>query len=249
MNIIFDIDGTICDNGKHIEENIQEEIKSLYNKHNVVFASARPIRDMLPILNKEFHSSLLIGCNGGIHYKNGDFGKTHHFETNIIKQVVNFLKKGNIPYVLDGDWHYSLSKITHPFHDYIKSLSNYEYLENDLIEKGITKLLILDNTKESEVTEFLGSFNEKFNLNKHTKDSLFDITPNHNNKYIALKECGLNMQESICFGNDHNDFMMLDNAHISVFVGGENTYNDADIYTDFNGVHNVIKELKSTGVL
>lgn len=249
MNIIFDIDGTICNNGTSIAENIQNEIKSLYSKHNVVFASARPIRDMLPILNKEFHSSLLIGCNGGIHYKNGDFGKTHHFEKNIIKQVVNFLKKEKIPYVLDGDWHYSLSKVTHPFHDYIKSLSNYEYPESALIEKGITKLLILDNTKESEVTELFSSFNENFNLNKHTKDNLFDITPNRNNKYIALKECGLNMDESICFGNDHNDFMMLDNAYISVFVGGENTYNNANIYTDFDGVHSVIRKLKNTCVL
>ena len=249
MNVVFDIDGTICNNGKNIDDKIEKKISLINQKHEVVFASARPIRDMLPILSKEFHSSLLIGCNGGIHYKNGDFGKTYHFKKEIIKDAIKFLKKNNIAYVLDGDWYYSLSEIHHPFHNYIRSLSDYKNAEDDLVEKGVTKLLVLEGSCENEVVNFFKTFTDEFSLNKHTKDDCFDITPNHNNKYIALKECGLDIQESICFGNDHNDYMMLDKSKISIFVGKKEIYANADIYTDFNGVHKVIEELLNKGVL
>lgn len=45
MIIVFDVDGTICFNGQYIEDELSNQIASLQKKHNIIFASARPIRD------------------------------------------------------------------------------------------------------------------------------------------------------------------------------------------------------------
>ncbi len=48
MNFIFDIDGTICFDGCSIDSSIKQRLFKLRQaNHNVIFASARPIRDLL----------------------------------------------------------------------------------------------------------------------------------------------------------------------------------------------------------
>ncbi|MDU7269678.1 MAG: HAD hydrolase family protein, partial [Staphylococcus lugdunensis] len=46
MNFVFDIDGTLCFDGQHIDNRIISRLKQLQSYgHQVIFASARPIRD------------------------------------------------------------------------------------------------------------------------------------------------------------------------------------------------------------
>lgn len=60
MIYVFDIDGTICFNGKNINSTLIKKIKELEENNEVLFASARPIRDLLPVV-KAFESNTLIG--------------------------------------------------------------------------------------------------------------------------------------------------------------------------------------------
>ena len=65
----FDIDGTICFDGRSIDSSIKQRLFKLRQvNHNVIFASARPIRDLLPVI-PEFADDTLIG--GSIISKNG----------------------------------------------------------------------------------------------------------------------------------------------------------------------------------
>ena len=53
MNFVFDIDGTLCFNGKTIDQAIVDALnKLLEHGHTITFASARPIRDLVPVLPK-----------------------------------------------------------------------------------------------------------------------------------------------------------------------------------------------------
>ena len=65
MIFVMDVDGTICFNGRFIENLLYKELKRISRKHQVIFASARPIRDLLPVV-KGFDSHILIGGNGSI---------------------------------------------------------------------------------------------------------------------------------------------------------------------------------------
>jgi HAD superfamily hydrolase (TIGR01484 family) len=69
---VFDLDGTICLKGQAVSENILETLDELKrNGHEIIFSSARPIRDRLPVLHKRFHTFPLIGGNGSLISNNG----------------------------------------------------------------------------------------------------------------------------------------------------------------------------------
>ncbi len=72
MKFVFDLDGTICFNGKPVSEKILVSLETLVaHGHEVIFASARPIRDLLPVLHERFHAYPMIGGNGSLISKNG----------------------------------------------------------------------------------------------------------------------------------------------------------------------------------
>ena len=89
MNFIFDIDGTICFDGNHIDQSIKNRLMQLNDEnHKVIFASARPIRDLLPVI-PEFADYTLIGGNGSIISKNGQIeiiSEINEHDINLIKQ-------------------------------------------------------------------------------------------------------------------------------------------------------------------
>ena len=115
-NYIFDIDGTISQGGKKVERDICQAIKTLAQYHQIFFASARPVRDMLPMIDESLHTqATFIGCNGGMAYKNGEFLFSHTIEAQDVEMILTFLKQNQIPYVLDGVWHFAFSENTHPF--------------------------------------------------------------------------------------------------------------------------------------
>lgn len=56
MQFVFDLDGTICFKGKPVSDKILDSLAELTkNDHQVIFASAKPIRDMLPVIREDFH--------------------------------------------------------------------------------------------------------------------------------------------------------------------------------------------------
>ncbi|MBE7342879.1 HAD family hydrolase [Staphylococcus haemolyticus] len=64
MNIVLDIDGTICFDGRQIDCKITDQLFSLHNiGHKIIFASARPIRDLLPVLPNKFHKYDIVWEN------------------------------------------------------------------------------------------------------------------------------------------------------------------------------------------
>ncbi|GAK00508.1 HAD family hydrolase [Geomicrobium sp. JCM 19055] len=71
MQFIFDLDGTIVFNGKKMSTLIADELVALKEYgHDVTFASARGIRDMLPVIDERLHNVRLIGANGAVVWEN-----------------------------------------------------------------------------------------------------------------------------------------------------------------------------------
>lgn len=67
MRFVFDIDGTLCFDGRLIDQTIIDTLLQLqHDGHELIFASARPIRDLLPVLPSVFHQHTLIGANGAM---------------------------------------------------------------------------------------------------------------------------------------------------------------------------------------
>lgn len=107
MNFIFDIDGTICFDGHHVDQSIKHRLVKLKNAHNnVIFASARPIRDLLPVI-PEFADYTLIGGNGAIISQNGQIEIISEIDVHDITLIKQIIKQYNLTYIIDDKFNYS----------------------------------------------------------------------------------------------------------------------------------------------
>jgi hydroxymethylpyrimidine pyrophosphatase-like HAD family hydrolase len=224
---VFDIDGTIAYAGQPVQANIGDALQALAVHHRLIFASARPVRDMLPMLPKSLHNALLIGCNGGMAYQHGQHLLTRYIASKLLKPLLARLNYLSIPYVLDGAWHYAVSQEHHPFHDYIRTLSCEEKTEETIIHTGVTKILILSEVHQDKVLASVKP--DELSYHHHRFDQCYDLSPAGNNKYTTLSQF-IGNQAYTAFGNDQNDFAMLHHAKQSVFLGEKDHFPSATHY-------------------
>lgn len=108
MNFIFDLDGTICFKGKPVTKDIIDTLKEMEdNGHQVIFASARPIRDLLPVIDEHFHSTTLIGGNGSLISSNGKVILARAFSPVQLTAMKNLIETFSAAYLIDGEWNYA----------------------------------------------------------------------------------------------------------------------------------------------
>lgn len=86
MIFVFDIDGTICFNGKFIESRLNQVIQQLNRQHDIIFASARPIRDLLPVV-RDYSNHWLIGGNGSIISKDGEIQTMAYIPNDLFERL------------------------------------------------------------------------------------------------------------------------------------------------------------------
>lgn len=243
LNIVFDLDGTIIKHGKPLDSQKAKDILRLTSGCNLFFASARPIRDMLPLIPEELRGATFIGCNGGQAWKHGDMIFSNQFPYEEIEPILALLKAKSIPYVIDSEWKYSFSQKKHDFHSYIESLSDFRVPEEDIIKHGVTKLLILCSQVKKDIENLILSNSLKCSLQFHTHDNFFDLTPIKTNKAEALDKLGIKFENTLAIGNDYNDFDMLDNSKISIFVGETGSYDKASYHCSFDHVLDVMADI------
>ncbi|WP_245336095.1 HAD hydrolase family protein [Staphylococcus sp. GDY8P85P] len=104
----LDIDGTICFDGRQIDNEIVERLLSLHNIGcTVIFASARPIRDLIPVLPKQFHLFPLIGGNGSIVSINGHIRPLATIQPKSFKVIKDVINHYALDYIVDDQWDYA----------------------------------------------------------------------------------------------------------------------------------------------
>lgn len=213
MTVVFDLDGTTIFKGKKMALDVTKSIQKLSETQQVVFASARPIRDMLPVLPTEFHKFDLIGGNGAFTRQNTKI-KTTSFKPNQVQLIHDLIEDYQLNYMLDSHWNYSYKgDVTHPFYlgvDPLNTAKNIDKLELEELVKAIlftTDSQVIDKLKHAEIA-----------VNFHGSEKLIDLSPSNISKQSAFKKLQLT-GDVIMFGNDTNDLSMFDIATRNFVVG------------------------------
>lgn len=212
MKFVFDLDGTICFQDNKIDVPIIDALDKIRNQgHDIVFASARPIRDMLPTIPTKFHHVQMVGGNGGLTFENGQLNATY-FEKDVVKALRSVISKYGLSYLADNavDFTYVSDK-THPLYLNI----NKEKALNRPVEelKKISKFIFFEPPQEvKSLIEHL-----PITIFEHANEQLLDITPAAITKVRGLRKLGID--DFVAFGNDNNDVSMFQNATYSVCVG------------------------------
>lgn len=218
---IFDIDGTISRAGQPISASIADAILALRERCQIVFASARPVRDMLPLLPEALHDAVMVGCNGGMAWQRGEFIINEKFEPHSAAHILNWLDDAQAAYVVESHWQYGFSPVAHDFHAYVRSLNTtFPPVECDVIlQQGVNKVLILNMTLREALLRYLSAQSFPVVEKLHRVDNCFDLMPSHTDKVNALDRLAIAPEQAIVFGNDLNDQAMLTRAGHSVVVG------------------------------
>lgn len=213
MIFVFDLDGTICFHGEPLDRQIVNALQKIQAQgHEIIFASARPIRDMLPVLPKTFHNCRMIGSNGAFTYVDGLI-EVEFLHSTIQSQIISLVEEHQLAYLADSDWDYAYTgSVDHPMYKGIDSERNAKKRAIHELT-GFSKVLLFDppaNVLQQVKTWPVTTF-------EYTEEKILDICSPNLNKIKGLERLGI--KKYIAFGNDVNDRLMFEQATHSVCVG------------------------------
>src|SRR5699024_2418863 len=144
MKYVFDLDGTICFRGEPVSEEIVTALEKLTNQgHEVIFASARPIRDMLPVIHNHLHHYPMIGGNCSQIANNNNIIHSTAISIQDIYEIKHLIKKFDVSYLIDSEWDYAYTgAIDHPILQNVDQVKLAQIVEMEYLP-SIVKILIL----------------------------------------------------------------------------------------------------------
>lgn len=218
MKFVFDLDGTICFKGKPVTEKILSALEELAAKgHDVIFASARPIRDMLPVIHERFHTYTMIGGNGSLVSQQGKLTHAHAFTPEQIGAITTLIGEFEATYLIDGEWDYSYTGPSdHPILNNVDPAKLANKIDIDK-HPSIVKVLILTANRMEDMAEQLSALDVV--VHRHKSENVLDMSPKNIHKWGALSKMGVEEGDYVAFGNDANDITMFMHATHSVMIG------------------------------
>lgn len=241
LYFVFDVDGTICFNGQFIEEEIVKALEYINDKHSLIFASARPIRDLIPVVPM-FKENVLIGGNGSIISEQGNIQVIEYISDKEYIYIKSLIEDYKLSYIIDGSFDYSAKvekkNLIYRQLDPMKLAKNVSMSE---IEKPI-KIILVDISEEiyEEISNKITKNCDDVTINFHRSELNIDITAKGINKYTTLKKI-IGDSEYIGYGNDINDHDLLKNACKSYYI----SKSDSEVDLDF-GITEVLSREKDT---
>lgn len=241
MNFVFDIDGTLCFDGKTIDQSIIEALTALQEAgHTIIFASARPIRDLLPVLPATFHAHPLVGGNGCFTSQNGIITTTT-FSADVLNALTHIIDTHKLTYLADGKWDYAYTgDVAHPIYKNIDKRSAKNVAISQL--QHVCKLVLFQPSQQ--VLTALASL--PVSMTTYKNEQAIDISPLGINKVAGLKL--LNIDNFIAFGNDSNDQCLFEHATYSVCVGNNDVQQYASVKIEKEEVAERILQLVNGNV-
>lgn len=214
MQFVFDLDGTICFKGQPLTQEICAALDECQAMgHEIIFASARPIRDLLPVLPTKYHHLRMVGGNGAFRNVEGSI-EVNSFDALAWKQLFNIIDTYQVPYLIDSSWDYSYTGLTHPIYQNIDPLKSAKNVSINLLENIVKVVLFTSSTEIQKSLEALS-----LTIHLHQNEGILDISPEGIDKWSGLHQLGVKEREFIAFGNDSNDLCMFKEAKESICIG------------------------------
>ncbi|AYG00042.1 HAD-IIB family hydrolase [Lactococcus allomyrinae] len=229
MIFVFDLDGTICFDGVKISDDILSALTTLEKRgHPLVFASARPVRDMLSLLEM-FPSQFLIGGNGSIVRNFGQIEVVQEISDSDFEYLKRLIKSNDLDYLVDGQWNYSL-KNRNDEKTNINCKVDANHLAKNVSMNELTNIIKCSLLNLSVLTEIEGGLSDlTVEIKRDDETQSLDLTAKNVNKYTTFRNY-FPQEPYVAIGNDENDIELLRNAKISVAVGNHSELDFADFH-------------------
>lgn len=242
----FDLDGTLLNSNKKISLDMLNMLGKIKEDNNIlVFATARPPRDTLKLIPKEFHNEYIICYNGGFIKKGKQIIKSNVIDKDQIENIINLLIENNLNNICleIEDKLYSNFKVE----DYFGNTA-YQIVDFKSMDKSkVSKIIVCDNNISNKIINKL----PKSCVGIITDDkSLLQIMESNVSKWNSISyimdNLDISKEDVISFGNDNNDIDMIKNSGIGVAMANstEQLKNIADFITESNDKDGVLKYIR-----
>lgn len=222
MYFVFDIDGTTSFDGITLDAEISQALLDVKAAgHTPVLASARPIRDIVPMLPAPLRDVMMVGANGALVYQDGAVRVRATIDRHAFEQIRTLINHYELDFVADSPHHYAYR------------LPEGHFLIERIDTEGIDIRTQLSDLNRATKILILNITDPNLFAKLRSKVALMNVTAAQHDDptgaNIDITAAGVNKQEAIselfadvpyvAFGNDTNDLQMLKGATHSVAVG------------------------------
>ncbi len=188
--LIFDIDGTLCDINKPINQDLKDTLVEVSKQHQVVLASGKPFGYIAGFIRQlGLHDCIVIGENGATIMYSASFPPNDYYKIDVSKEVL--------------DYFYAIKT------QFSDEFNTTIWFQPNEVNLTVFPINILDIEK---VHSFAKQF-EHPNINIYYHKDSVDFTPKGFDKGTAvdilLKKFDLNEEDLYIFGDGDNDLPML----------------------------------------
>lgn len=222
MHFVFDIDGTTSFNGLFIEPVICDAFRDLRQAgHSIVLASARPVRDMQPMLPADLKDITCVGANGAQVFKDGALTIRQFIEDAAFARIRKLIEEHELDFLADGEGAYAFRL---PGFHYLVERIDVDQMDTRVNLQELSRaskvivLNIADKNLHKDLLARISLLNVEISEHDDPTGFNIDMVAPGINKQVTLEHVVAG-QPYIAFGNDTNDLEMLDGAILSVAVG------------------------------
>jgi len=219
-SFVFDLDGTICFKGQPLSPAIAGALDFCRaDGHDVIVASARPIRDVLPVLPRHLHTIPMVGGNGTFVARDGRIAEVTPLDEPTWREIRRMIEEYRLTYLIDGRWDYAYTgSEDHPISRNVDPGRLAARVPLDRLGE-IVKVVLFPESREREEILFERLRKLPVKLYRHHQEEIIDICPQGTDKWQGLRKLGVEAGTFVAFGNDANDVPMFAHAKESVCVG------------------------------
>lgn len=218
--IALDIDGTLTNGSLPLSEKTIKILKELSKEgHEIVLASGRPIRAILPYLNEIGIASPFIAYNGLWAHRSSSFlvKKGYMFKKEIVQEIYDKAKDKLISFMAESETNIYCSSHDDYLDMYFPYAGMNEIKGNPVkIEEDVLTVLFKCEDKDVEFLKELVESYPGYGYRHWTSSPYSEMYMKGIDKGFALsliqKALDISKEDTIAIGDSDNDFEMLEKA-------------------------------------
>ncbi len=227
--IALDIDGTLINGGSPLSERAIEVLSRLVREgHEVVFASGRPVRAIMPYYLSIHCSSPIIAYNGLWSHRPQALGKKpgYVFKKDIVQEIYDKCKDRISSFMAESETVIYSSK----HDDYLDMFFPYEGMKEiispnvELKEDVLTVLFCPKTEEDNKYIEELVESYDGYGYRRWTNSPYAEMYRKGITKGFGLeliqKALKIGKDDTIAIGDSDNDFEMLQKAKYAYAIKG-----------------------------
>lgn len=220
MNLVFDLDGTLCFDGETISPIIRKALHSAQEAgHEIIFASARSYRDCLPVIEMDFAHNYVIALNGGVVFHQGKVKLAKTIQGEGYQFLIEYCHQYDLPFFVDNTFHYAYHHgYKMPFIDFVDTLQLAQCVPVEELTHPIKMVISIKEHlhHKAYLLEKLSHFSE-LEIMYHEREHCVYVNPKGVTKASTI--VAMFGEDYVCFGNDRNDIEMFRHARYAVQIG------------------------------